>query len=468
MGRVLIVDDQPDFSAWLAAVAQRAGHEVTCILSLKQGLARCEEGDFDLVFLDVHFPEGNGLDYLPRFRRTPSSPEVVILTGKPEANAAEMAIRTGAWDYLAKSARKDEIALVILRALEYHEQRLAARAAPLFSRAEIVGTSPKLNRCLELAAHAARYDTNVLVTGESGTGKDLLARAIHENSARRNHQFIVVDCAALPENLVESMLFGHEKGAFTGADQRADGLIMQADGGTLSLEEVGDLPSEAQRKFLRVIQEHAFRRVGGREELTSDFRLIATTNRDLDRMVEEGTFRRDLLHRLRTVQIQLPPLRERSPDIISLALHIVSRICERFRVEPISCSPELLASLVSYDWPGNVRELAHVIEQAVARCEGRTLFPAHLPTELRGALARSALEARQEEHEAIPMELALPSRTLREARQEAVASLEKQYLEALIAATGGDLHEICRISGLSRPRLYALLQKLGLSRTMES
>ncbi|MBW2108709.1 MAG: sigma-54-dependent Fis family transcriptional regulator, partial [Deltaproteobacteria bacterium] len=300
MADILVVDDDKMICEALAAVGRHLGHHVTCALSLGQGLREAGSGKFDVIFLDVRLPDGDGLKALSRISEKPSSPEVIVITGEGGPDSADMAIRNGAWDYVEKPLSMETVSLFLARALRYREGKQTKRLATLLKRDGIIGNSAQIKACLDLVARAANTDSNVLITGETGTGKELFARAIRENSARTSRNFVVVDCAALPENLVESVLFGHKKGAFTGADRDRDGLIRQADTGTLFLDEVGELPLSIQRTFLRVLQERSFRPVGGKTELTSDFRVVAATNGDLDKLVAQGRFRRDLLFRLRS------------------------------------------------------------------------------------------------------------------------------------------------------------------------
>lgn len=465
MAQILIADDQEAYGTWLMALVRGMGHEAVAVPTIREALAEVRARAYDIAFLDVHFPEGSSLEAIPEFRRTGSSPEVVVMTAHADTDGAELAIRSGAWDYIDKKVSADVFKLAIIRALRYREQKLAAGALRPFDRGRLVGASASFNACIELAAQAARYDANVLITGETGTGKELLARAIHDNSPRGRGAFVIVDCAALPENLIESVLFGHEKGAFTGADARTDGLVMHAHEGSLLLDEVGELPLLVQAKFLRILQERRFRRVGGHTELFSNFRLIATTNRDLDAMVAQGRFRADLLHRLRAFPIHLPPLRDRDGDLTPLVLHETARICQRFGMEIVSCSPEFLAQLGAYNWPGNVRELVHVLEQAVSRCEGGTLFGVHLPPNLRRPVLTESAVAPGVSRDREPAPLPEPTLgTFHEAIAEAKRHAEKAYLTRLVALHGFDIAACCRTSDLSRPRLYALLNQHGLHR----
>jgi two-component system, NtrC family, response regulator len=311
MARILIVDDDEMTCETLLSLIRSQGHQVDGASRLKQGYRQLMKNSYDLVFLDVNLPDGNGIEAVTAFRNTPSFPEVVIITGEGDPDGAELALKSGSWDYVCKPFSLEEIRLPLVRALQYRKEKSSGKAPLALRRTGIIGSSPETNTCLDLVAKAAHTNNNVLITGETGTGKELFARAIHENSSRSNRPFVVIDCAALPESLVESTLFGHEKGAFTGADRSREGLIKEADGGTLLLDEIGELPLAQQGAFLRVLQERRFRPVGSRADVFSDFRLIAATNRSIGRMVQAGTFREDLLFRLRSTSIDLPPLRNR-------------------------------------------------------------------------------------------------------------------------------------------------------------
>ena len=308
---------------------QREGFDIQSAYTLQEGLKRVQSGAFDVVFLDVNLPDGNGLDILADIREAASSPEVIILTGQGTADGAELAIRSGVWDYIQKPSSIHVMMLPLLRALQYREEKLKGKSPVSLKLEGIIGSSPKMKACYDLISQAAVADVNVLITGETGTGKELFARAVHMNSARSGRNFVVVDCAALQDTLKESTLFGYEKGAFTGADQSREGLIKQADGGTLFLDEIGELPLPMQKSFLRVLQERHFRPLGSIKEIKSNFRLIAATNRNLENLVHSGRFREDLLFRLRTLTIMLPPLREHPEDIADIALYHIARICKR-------------------------------------------------------------------------------------------------------------------------------------------
>jgi two-component system NtrC family response regulator len=467
MAAILIIDDDDLMCQTLTHVARRQGHEVAAVHTIGAGVEQAARQPFDLVFLDVRMPDGNGLEALPRIKGAPSSPEIVIMTGFGDPQGAELAIRSGAWDYIEKGSSTKEITLSLERALEYRKQRLGegeGRSVVVLKRESIVGSSPKLKACLDQVAQAAAGDASVLISGETGTGKELFARAVHQNSRRAGGSFVVVDCAALPETLIESLLFGHEKGAFTGADQAREGLVRQAHGGTLFLDEVGELPLPMQRAFLRVLQERRFRPVGSQRETESDFRLVAATNRDLDAMVRDGRFREDLLFRLRSFVIELPPLRERPEDIRDLARAFLDGLCERYGVAAKGFSPEFLRALGVYPWPGNVREFINALERTVAAAQSEpVLYPQHLPTHIRVQVAQAQvnheLSAPDPADGAAPM---LP--TLHEYRETIYAQAEKQYLSDLLSLAGNNVSEACRIAGLSTSRLYALLKTHELSR----
>lgn len=470
MPNILIIDDDDMMCTTLTTLVERKGHTASSCMTLKEGIAAANQQDFDVVFLDVKMPDGNGLDALPKIEASPSSPEVIIMTGFGDASGAELAIKSGAWDYIEKGFSVKEITLSLERALQYrHEKKEVhqARKSATLKRDNIIGSSVSLKACLDLIAQSAESDANVFITGETGTGKELFARAVHENSRRSKENFVVVDCTSLPETLVESLLFGHEKGSFTGADKAQDGLVRQANKGTLFLDEVGELPMSLQKAFLRVLQEHRFRPLGSNREVESDFRLVAATNRDLDEMVKQGTFRSDLLFRLRSFIIELPPLRERREDIKDLARFHIDRFCDRYGLPPKGLSPDFLDTLSNYSWPGNVREFVNMIDRtlATARFE-QTLFPKHLPSEIRVQVAQSSLEhgSQTDTPQVAPQPIQrLPK--LQEFRDSVYAQAENQYLQDLMEISGKDIPEACRISGLSQSRLYALLKKYSISRS---
>ncbi len=460
MAKILIVDDEPAIVKSLTAFLARTGHNARSADRLSAGVIAANRDNFELVLLDVGMPDGNGLDYVSRFRKTPSSPEVLIMTGLGDRDGAETAIKNGAWGYVEKTNLVRDLERHLTVILQYRAEKTRTREVPVsLKRAGIIGNSPPLQRCLDELAMAAGSDVGVLLTGETGTGKEVFARTLHENSSRAGKSFIVVDCAALPDSLIENTLFGHVKGAFTGADSSVDGLVKLADGGTLFLDEVGELPLPVQKSFLRVLQERRFRPVGSSGEIFSDFRLVAATNRILEDEVDRGTFRRDLLFRLQSFSLHLPPLRERYGDLKAFTTHIIGKICDRHHRECKGFSPDLIEALSAYDWPGNVRELIQVLEQAYTMAsQAPILFPHHLPERIRVCQARSALQDKkaQDDYSGSPYPRA--SLTFQEARD----NFEKQYLEDLLLRTGNNISLASKQAGLSRTHFYRLQTKHNL------
>jgi len=471
MENILIIDDDSSVYQTLATLTARMGCAPVWKQTLIEGLLAVEQDPYDVVLLDVHLPDGCGLDIVARIRQAVSEPEVIILTGFGTVDGAEIAIKNGAWDYVQKSGSLQEITLCLKRVLEYRKEKTQSRHKPVALNLDgIVGESKRLKACYNQVAQAAAGDTNVLISGETGTGKEIFARAIHANSARSKNSLVVVDCAAMPETLVESLLFGHEKGVYTGADKAREGLVAQAHGGTLFLDEIGELPLPLQKVFLRVLQERRYRPVGGRSEMASDFRLIAATNRDLDHMVAEGRFRQDLLYRIRTIEITLPPLREREADAKLLAQSYLAKICDRYGVESKGVSPDFLDALMQYAWPGNVRELINAMETALNHAgPDATLFARHLPQDIRLRVIQNALENGQNEHaqgqsqfaETVPMTARLTS--FKNYRKAALSRMEKVYLQHLLDHTENSLDKSLEISGLSRSRFYDLLKQHHLT-----
>ena len=478
MGKIAIIDDDAAFRVLLEEYCSSLGHSTTTANNINRGKDLLTKESVDLVFLDVSLPDGNGLEALPFIQSLTCSPEVIIITGMGDANGAELAIKNGAWDYLQKPLSRQEVVLHIHRALEYHEKKSQRSKQISLKRDEIVGKSTALSACLDQVAYCACTETGVLITGETGTGKELFARAIHINSRRATQPFVVVDCASLPKDLVESILFGHAKGAFTGASSESKGLIEQADGGTLFLDEAGELPLETQKSFLRVLQERVYRPVGKGREQKSNFRLVAATNRDLSAMVDEGTFRSDLFFRLNTFNIHLPPLRERERDVEKLVMSFVFALCRRNKLPIKGVVPETLEVLSAYSWPGNVRELENTLEKAIlADPNDPVLYPIHLPPEIRLSRIRSRVDSkntdnaqadRQEQID--PPVLSFPETLLpfKEYRKKLTLDIERHYLQLLLQASEGDIATACTISDLSRSRLYDLLKIHGLTNASDS
>jgi two-component system NtrC family response regulator len=458
MAKILIIDDDRVLADMLLEQLEAGGHAAEPAYTLTAGLDLLRQGLFDIVLLDVQLPDGNGLEYIPIITACASKPEVIIITGQGEADGAEKAVVSGAWSYIEKPYVIRELSLQLTRVLQYRREKQRVVAIPVsLKRDAIIGSSPAIKKCLDQVARASSSDASVLVTGATGTGKELFARAIHENSARAEKNFVVVDCASLPETLIESTLFGHVKGAFTNADSSQDGLVKHAHGGTLFLDEVGELPMNIQKTFLRLLQEHEYRPVGSTKQLYSDFRVVAATNRDLRECVEKGTFRNDLLFRLQAYTIDLPELRSRLEDVRELVLHFISKLCRRYGLEIKGIAADFTEALLAYHWPGNVRELYQTMEQVFTNPHlGPTCFAIHLPEKFRIQQARAGVKAknplpRQETGGVLPTWSAYKKKC------------ELDYLSELKLVAGGNITEAARISEISRTRLYQLLEKYQLS-----
>lgn len=462
MAKILIIDDDPQFSEMLSSMLRRANHEMTCAGSIREGLERIADSGAEVVFLDVRLPDGNGLDMLPRIKEASSAPEVIIITGAGDPHGAELAIKSGAWDYIEKVSPIKEIILALNRVLQYQKEKKKKSSPVVLSREEIIGSSAAITFCLNQVAEAAASDVNVLISGATGTGKEVFAKAIHRNSPRASGNFVIVDCASLPDTLAASLLLGHEKGAYTGADRQKDGLFKQADGGTIFLDEIGELSLSMQKVFLRVLQEQRFRPVGAQKEISSNFRMVAATNRNLGNLVRELQFREDLLYRLGSLTINLPSLKNRKEDIGDLILYRMAMLCKQYGTGQKGFSADFIDTLTAYDWPGNIRELNNVIESAfTAAMNESTVYSIHLPTHIRVQAARDSI-TRESDSVKNPDEAGPPlntQSTLRDFRDR----MEKKYLEELLAATDGNVPEACQRAGLSRSRLYALLKKHRLS-----
>lgn len=462
--RILIIDDDEDMSYTLSRMVEQAGYSSLSAYSLHEGMEALKSESFDVVFLDVNLPDGSGLDFIPKVKQLVDAPEIIIFTAYGDPEGAAVALGNNVWDYISKPARMDEIRLPMIRALEYRQQKRKKRPLTV-KRSTIIGNSQQLTACIESLAVAATSSASILICGETGTGKELFAHAIHENSDRAGKPFVVVDCASLPDALVESILFGHIKGAFTGADQNSRGLVGQADGGTLFLDELGELPGDMQKAFLRVIQERRYRPVGADRQEVSDFRLVAATNRDLDAMVLEGHFRKDLLHRVRTFALNLPALRDRVGDIRELVHFQLLRICERYGIGTKGLAPEVLDLLSAHDWPGNVRELFNTLEVAIsASFHEPTIFHYHLPTELRVKLKADTFKPKtcnevvcERSDSTNEVRNQLPT------MEEIVDAAKLDYLRKVLAATGGNVSEACRISGMSRTTFYNHLNRYNFT-----
>jgi DNA-binding NtrC family response regulator len=450
--RVLVVEDEAGIRLALTGLLRREGYEVVQCERGADALAQLESSEFDFVLTDLALGEGpSGLDVMRCAReRQPETPIVMITAHGSEKIAVE-AMKLGAEDYVPKPFDNDEIRLVVRRALERtqlaRENRLLrARVEREFGMGNLVGRGPGMRAVFETIRKVAETDLTVLIRGESGTGKELVAQALHEASARSKGPFVAVNCAAISRELVESELFGHEKGAFTGADARRIGRFEAAHGGTIFLDEIGDMAPDTQAKVLRVLQERSFERVGGAKPISVDVRVVAATHRDLEKDVAAGRFREDLYYRLKVVEIRLPALRERPEDLPALAERFLTQVAERLGRPKKRLAPGALAALAAHAWPGNARELRNVIEQSVVLAPGEEIEAAELRLAGEAQLARGAAGE-------------LP---FAEAKRAAVEGFEREFLLRALRANGGNVSRTAEAIGMVRQSLQQKIRELGL------
>lgn len=467
---ILVVDHDPQTYNLLKAVEKEENFITSQAGTLHKALSGRNDS-YDIIMLKDRLPDGSACEVVSSMLKTPGHPELVVYSKEGDPHEAEMILNSGCWDYIVDHSLPKGIVGHLKKIIRYRRtksEKVQNRQESLYRelRSEgIVGNSPALQHCLNLMVKAAQSDANVLITGESGTGKELFALSIHAVSTRADKEFVVVDCAALAPTLVESILFGHEKGSFTGADRNKIGLIKKADGGTLFLDEIGELPLEMQKKFLRVLQEQTFRPVGSSVEVKSKFRLIAASNKNLHELSGKHEFREDLLFRIQTFHLELPPLRVRQEDITELAYYYRDQYCRRLKTEK-NFSTAFLMVLKQYNWPGNVRELFHAMERSFASSlETDMLYPLHLPPEIRINVTHKALKNKGDTRVDLPEK---PSRIelsqdLQTYRDRVIERAEKEYLLELVTFTDADLKQSLEISGLSRSRFYALLKKYNIS-----
>lgn len=452
MSRILVVDDEKGMREFLSIMLRKEGYDPVPAESGQKAIRLLREDVFDLVITDVRMPRVSGLDVLKAARE--SSPETVVLmiTAYATAESAVEAMKEGAYDYIMKPFKVDEIKLIVRNALE--KRRLKGENAIL--RREVVagkghenfvGESPAMREVFGLISKVADTQSTVLITGESGTGKELAARAIHNLSGRRDRPFVYIHCGALPEQLLESELFGHVKGSFTGAVDNKAGLFEVAEGGTVFLDEISETTQTFQVKLLHVLQEREFKRVGGTADIKVDVRIIAATNKELVEEMAKGAFREDLYYRLNVIPLRMPPLRERREDIPLLASHFLAKY--RRDGGPEGISPEAMKALMDYGWKGNVRELENIIERACTLSEGPVVSLDRLPTELRGTTVDSGRPPAEAPAEGMDLERTLDL-------------MEEDYLRSALERTGGSKTEAARLLGLSFPSLRHRLKKYGI------
>jgi two-component system, NtrC family, response regulator AtoC len=448
---VLVIDDEPGLRQSLGLLLSDAGYAITAESDGKRGLARALAEPFDLVLCDVRMPEMDGLAFLRAFRQQGGQSLVIVMSAYGGEDAALAAMQEGAYDYIPKPFRPDEVVLTLRKAEERERLRrevagLRAQLASAPRERAVVAASPAMRDALELVARVAEHRTTVLITGESGTGKEVIARAIHHASPRAREAFVAINCAAIPENLLESELFGHRRGAFTGATADKPGLFEQADGGTLFLDEIGELPLGLQAKLLRVLQEGELRRVGDDKNRHVDVRVLGATARDLEREAKAGRFREDLFYRLNVVTVYLPPLAARPQDVAPLAQHFAALLSDRLG-RKLTLSAATVAWLEAQPWPGNVRELAHAIERAAVLTDADVLEPEHF-RERPGAAPPAA-----------PAVESADDGTLR----AAVERIERDTISAALRAADGNRRLAAQRLGISLRTLFYKLERLGIS-----
>jgi two-component system NtrC family response regulator len=446
--RIVVVDDEPAQRELIGGFLRKHGHEVFLAASGPEALAHVKDRQVDLVLSDCRMPGMSGPELLPGIKAVNPEIPLILMTAYGTVETAVEAMKDGAADYLAKPLDLEELLLRVARVVE--RARLKTEVRDLHARLVerhrlegIIGESGRMQEVLALAKRVAPSDATVLIRGESGTGKELIARAIHFNSPRANGPLVNLNCAALPEQLLESELFGHEKGAFTGAIAQRKGRFEQADGGSIFLDEIGDLSPTLQVKLLRVLQERAFERVGGNKTINADVRVLAATHRDLERAMREGAFREDLYYRLNVVTIQVPPLRERREDIPPLLDHFLRKFAEKNRRDVSGLTAAARDALLKYEYPGNVRELENVVERAVLLCRGRVIDLEDLPATVRPGQRSGAA----------PLPKDLPG---------VLADIERQAIRSALERTGGIQTQAAEALGISERVLRYKMKKYGL------
>ncbi len=447
--RILLVEDELNMARTLAKNLERAGYEVEHAPHGEAALARLGSVSFDLVLTDLKMPVLDGMDLLRAMHERGIGVAAVVLTGYGTIESAVEAMKLGAADYLIKDARPQEILLTLERVLQLtslkrENIRLRQEIGRLRGFGELIGQSPNMQAVYRLVDAVSQNKSTVLLAGESGTGKELVARTIHQRGILRDAPFVAINCAGLSETLLDSQLFGHRRGAFTGAVADHDGVFRAATGGTLLLDEVAEIPLTLQAKFLRAIQEREVTPLGSSRPMAVDVRLLAATNRDLEVEVREGRFRPDLFYRLNVVHIELPPLRQRRDDIPALVEHFLARYSEQYQVGPKRVAPDALAALVAFDWPGNIRQLQNAIERAFALSAADVVTVADLPPAISGGPAPTS--PGRDDPAAVPT----------------LADAERGLIAAALRAAGGNKNEAARLLGIDRQRLYRKIEKYGL------
>jgi two-component system response regulator HydG len=451
MGRVLIVDDERDFCELLAADLKDRGWDTSFFTQAEEALRAQPDPNLDVVLTDLRMPGIDGLALCRRIVESRPDVPVVVMTAFGSLETAVAAIRAGAYDFVTKPIEAEALQLTLERALRHRQLseqvRFLTKAVERASSFDqLIGESPPMQRLFDTLTRVAETDVSILILGETGSGKELVARALHAKGPRRSGAFVPVNCAAIPESLVESELFGHVKGAFTDARLARKGLFEEASGGTLFLDEVGEIPPVFQPKLLRALEEGCVRPVGGNEEHRVDVRLVCATNRDLEAAVEAGRFREDLYFRINVVQVDVPPLRSRGGDILLLARRFLERFSERQGRPVTGFSRAVAEKLLAYRWPGNVRELRNCVERAVALARFEEISVEDLPDKIRAARSTDLVVGGNDPAELVPMEV-----------------IEERYIRHVLEAVGGHRTRAARILGLDRKTLYRKLSKYGFT-----
>ena len=457
--KILIVDDEPDMLSSCQKLLSRSGYSVETAGSGRDALKILREEKFDLILTDLKMPEVDGMEVLKRSKKQSPDSAVLVFTGYGTIQDAVMAMKNGASDFITKPFTPDHLLLAIEKALdnlrlEAENRALKDQLAERFNFDNIVGRSPEMHDVFDSIRRIADTNANVLITGESGTGKELIARSIHANSSRKNGPFVPLNCGGIPEHLVESELFGHQKGAFTGAVTTRPGLLEFATTGTFFMDEISELPLNLQVKLLRVLEERRIRRVGSNKEIEIDIRLISATNRDIQKMAKEGKFREDLFYRANTFVIHIPPLRDRIDDIPLLAAHFLRHYAKSTSKVLEGISPEAMSNLKSHTWSGNVRELQHVIERAVALATEDIVRPQDLPDQLWKEGHSSESDSSGE-----VSHLNLP---FKEAKESTIEAFERKYIISLLTKHRGNISRAAEGSGIDRRSIHRLLAKHGI------
>jgi two-component system, NtrC family, response regulator HydG len=450
---ILVVDDDIGHLTMLQTLITSWGYRVETLMDGEAAVQRVESGPVDLILMDVRMAAMSGIEALKRIKAYNPAIPIIIMTAYSSVSSAVEALKAGAYDYLIKPLDFDALKIGVERAHEHaglkaENRQLKARLGKGFQAENLIGTSPAMKSMTDMLAMIAPSDATVLVTGESGTGKELIARSIHNNSPRRDKPLVVVNCAAITETLLESELFGHERGAFTGADRRRDGRFQQAHGGTLFLDEIGETSAAMQVKLLRAIQEREIQRVGGQETFHVDVRIIAATNRDLESQVRAGAFREDLFYRLNVVALEVPPLRRRREDIPLLAHHFLSQFAEKNRKTIKGFSPQAMDMLIRYEWPGNVRELENAAERAVILMTGEYITEKHLPLSI-------------VQHAGAAQETSILSTSGADEEPRSLDEIEREVILTTLSAMGGNKSEAARRLGITRKTLHNKLKQYG-------